>query len=235
MQALVNDRWTATFRVAEVGRYEFKVQGWVDHFETWHRDLLKRIKAESDARVDYQIGADFVAEAADRAKAAGAADAPWLHERANLLRSTVELAKLRVHATDPNLHTSVLNYPDRRFRTESDRAYGIVVDPAIARFSAWYEFFPRSTAPEAGKHGTFADSEKRLPAIAEMGFNVVYLPPIHPSGRCFGRGRTTIQKASLASVAARGRLARRRVDTSPFIRNLGQLKISGALWPRQNN
>jgi starch synthase (maltosyl-transferring) len=189
MRALVNDRWTATFRVAEVGRYEFKVQGWVDHFETWHRDLLKRIKAESDARVDYQIGADFVAEAADRAEAAGAADAPWLDERANLLRSTVELAKLRVHATDPNLHTSVLNYPDRRFRTESDRAYGIVVDPAIARFSAWYEFFPRSTALEAGKHGTFADSEKRLPAIAEMGFNVVYLPPIHPIGTLFRKGK----------------------------------------------
>jgi starch synthase (maltosyl-transferring) len=99
------------------------------------------------------------------------------------------LAKLRVHATDPNLHTSVLNYPDRRFRTESDRAYGIVVDPAIARFSAWYEFFPRSTAPEAGKHGTFADSEKRLPAIAEMGFNVVYLPPIHPIGTLFRKGK----------------------------------------------
>ena len=189
MKALVNDRWTATFRVAEVGRYGFKVQGWVDHFETWHRDLLKRIKAESDVRVDYLIGADLVAEAADRADASGAADAPWLHERANLLRSTVELAKLRVHATDAHLHTIVLNHPDRRFRTESDREYGIVVDPAIARFSAWYEFFPRSTAAEPGKHGTFADSEKRLPAIAEMGFNVVYLPPIHPIGTQFRKGK----------------------------------------------
>src|SRR5580658_7719919 len=62
------DRWTASFRVGELGRYGFKVQGWVDHFETWHRDLLKRIKAESDAVVDYLIGADLVAEAAGRAK-----------------------------------------------------------------------------------------------------------------------------------------------------------------------
>ena len=75
MRPLVNDRWTASFRVGELGRYGFKVQGWVDHFETWRRDLLKRIKAESDAAVDYLIGADLIAEAA--ARAAGA-DADWL-------------------------------------------------------------------------------------------------------------------------------------------------------------
>ena len=67
MRALVNDRWKAAFRVSELGRYGFKVQGWVDHFETWRRDLLKRITAESDAAVDYLIGADLVAEAAGRA------------------------------------------------------------------------------------------------------------------------------------------------------------------------
>src|ERR1700677_4525305 len=69
MLAIVNgnDRWTATFRVTELGRYSFKVQGWVDHFETWHRDLLKRIAAETDAAVDYLIGADLVDAAAERA------------------------------------------------------------------------------------------------------------------------------------------------------------------------
>jgi len=83
----------------------------------------------------------------------------------------------------------VLRYPDKRLATESEREYEVVVDPAIARFSAWYEFFPRSTAELPGKHGTFADSEKRLPYIAEMGFNVVYLPPIHPIGTMFRKGR----------------------------------------------
>src|SRR5208337_3813066 len=67
MRPLENDRWTASFRVGELGRYGFKVQGWVDHFETWRRDLLKRIKAESDALVDYLIGADLIDEAAGRA------------------------------------------------------------------------------------------------------------------------------------------------------------------------
>jgi starch synthase (maltosyl-transferring) len=186
MRALVNDRWFAAFRVSELGRYSFKVQGWVDHFETWHRDLLKRIKAESDTLLDYQIGAELVAAAAQRAVGP---DALWLRARAEVLRGGSEAKAMRTHATDPTLREIALRYPDKRFVTESDREYPIVVDPVIARFSAWYEFFPRSTAEERGRHGTFADCEKRLPAISAMGFNVVYMPPIHPIGVEFRKGR----------------------------------------------
>jgi starch synthase (maltosyl-transferring) len=185
MKPLTNDRWTATFRVKQIGRYGFKIQGWVDHFETWHRDLLKRIKAESDAPVDYLIGADLVAAAALRAKGA---DATWLRKRAKELREKKPPAELRAPATDPLLHETALRYPDKRFATESDRETFLTVDPEHARFSAWYEFFPRSTSPEPGKHGTFADCEARLPYVAEMGFQVVYMPPIHPIGRLFRKG-----------------------------------------------
>jgi starch synthase (maltosyl-transferring) len=185
MQALVNDRWHAAFRVKEIGRYGFKVLGWVDHFETWRRDLLKRITAESDAAVDYLIGADLVAAAAERAVGP---DAAWLQKRAEELRAAKEVKALRTTATDVLLYEMALRYPDKRYATQSDREAAIVVDPPHARFSAWYEFFPRSTAPEPGKHGTFADCEKRLPYVSEMGFNVVYLPPIHPIGRIFRKG-----------------------------------------------
>jgi starch synthase (maltosyl-transferring) len=181
-----SDRWAATFPVAEIGLFRFKVQGWVDHFETWHRDLLKRIQAGTDAAVDYLIGAELAMAAARRATGA---DAVWLNKRAEVLQSTTDPDKRRAAATDQKLRETALRYPDMRFRTESDREYSIVVDPVIARFSAWYEFFPRSAAPEPGKHGTFADCEKRLPYIAEMGFNVVYLPPIHPIGASFRKGR----------------------------------------------
>ena len=186
MRPLVNDRWTAAFRVGELGRYGFKVKGWVDHFETWRRDLLKRIKAESDAPVDYLIGADLIDQAASRAVGP---DSDWLRHRATVLRSDKEPKDLRTHATDPTLHELVLRYPDKHFATESDRELVIVVDPVRARFSAWYEFFPRSTSPEPGRHGTFADCEKRLTYISEMGFDVVYLPPIHPIGVNFRKGR----------------------------------------------
>ena len=192
MQPLVNDRWFAAFRVGELGRYGFKVQGWVDHFETWRRDLLKRIAAESDAPVDYLIGADLVDAAAKRATGA---DHALLSERAQVLRSGKAPATLRIHATDPMLHELALRYPDKRFATESDKELNIVVDPVRARFSSWYEFFPRSTAEEAGKHGTFADCEKRLDYVAELGFNVVYLPPIHPIGRTFRKGRNNTPEA----------------------------------------
>jgi len=189
MQPLVNDRWAAAFRVKELGRYGFMVQGWVDHFETWRRDLQKRIKAESDASVDYLIGADLIDAAAGRASGA---DAKWLKQRAKELRSGAKPGKdataLRTIATDALLDEIASRYPDKRFATESDREAFVVVDPVHARFSAWYEFFPRSTSADAGKHGTFADCEKRLPYVAEMGFNVVYLPPIHPIGRMFRKG-----------------------------------------------
>ena len=185
MQPLVNDRWEASFRVSELGRYGYKVQGWVDHFETWRRDLLKRIKAESDAPVDYLIGADLVTQAAERASGG---DALWLRERAAVLRSGKSTSELRIHATDPMLHELALRYPDKRFATESSPELTVVVDPVRARFSSWYEFFPRSTAEKPGEHGTFADCEKRLPYVAEMGFNVVYMPPIHPIGRMFRKG-----------------------------------------------
>jgi starch synthase (maltosyl-transferring) len=192
MQPLVNDRWTAAFRVKELGPYGFKVQGWVDHFETWRRDLLKRIKAETDTPVDYLIGADLIDAAAARAFAS---DAEWLHKRAEVLRSGVDPKLLRTHATDALLLEMTLRYPDKRFATESDQEARVIVDPVHARFSAWYEFFPRSTAAERGKHGTFADCEKRLPYIAEMGFNIVYLPPIHPIGFTFRKGRNNAAEA----------------------------------------
>ena len=197
MRPLVNDRWTAAFRVGELGRYGFKVRGWVDHFETWRRDLLKRIEAESDTTVDYQIGADLVEEAAGRA---AGGDAVWLLERAEALRAAKEPEEMRTSATDPKLHELVLRYPDLRFATESEGELSVVVDPVRARFSAWYELFPRSTAEEPGKHGTFADCEKRLEYIAAMGFNVVYLPPIHPIGAPLP------QRAQQHSRGAAGRL-----------------------------
>ena len=199
MRPLVNDRWTASFRVSELGRYGFKVQGWVDHFETWRRDLLKRIKAESDAAVDYLIGADLIAEAATRSSGA---DADWLSSRASVLRSETNIKLLRNHATDPTLHDLVRRYPDKRFATESDRELSIVVDPVRARFSAWYEFFPRSASSEPGKHGTFADCEKRLPYVSEMGFNVIYLPPIHPIGTTFRKGRNNSAEAQPGDVGS---------------------------------
>jgi starch synthase (maltosyl-transferring) len=194
MQAIVNgnDRWTSEFTAYELGRYSFTIHAWVDHWETWRRDLQKRIKADTDANVDYLIGADHIAGAAERASKEQAAQ---LREFVAKLRTTTDSGALRELALTPALNELALAHPDRSHAAQYDRELQIVVDPVRARFSAWYEFFPRSASSEPGKHGTFADCEARLPYVAGMGFDVLYFPPIHPVGFQFRKGKNNTVNA----------------------------------------
>jgi starch synthase (maltosyl-transferring) len=197
---LVNDRWFGEFRVPQLGRYRFKVIAWVDHFETWRHDMHKRIQAETDTSVDYLMGAEIVTRAAARAKVE---DASWLRTCIDVLTDPDSTAqRKREIATDVLLNEIVRRYPDRRFASESERTLELVVDPVRGRFSAWYELFPRSTAPVPGQHGTFADCEARLPYIAEMGFDIVYLPPIHPIGTQFRKGPNNSTVAQTGDVGS---------------------------------
>jgi starch synthase (maltosyl-transferring) len=184
MEPLINDRWQASFPVTGLGRYCYTVEAWVDHFKTWAHDLEKRIAAGQDVRVDLEIGAALVEAAAGRATAE---DAAVLRRDAAVLRAGGEEAILR--ATSPELLLLMERHPDRRFATTYRQELEVVVDPELARFGAWYEFFPRSCVAGGEGHGTFRGAERRLPEIAAMGFDIVYLPPIHPIGRTFRKGR----------------------------------------------
>jgi starch synthase (maltosyl-transferring) len=198
-EAINNDRWWASFLAGKLGRYHYKIIAWVDHWETWRKDLLKRIAAESDTPVDYQIGADLIDAAASRA---GKEDAKLLKQNAALLQSDATIEAKRIAATALVFHETMLRYPDRQFATESDRELAIIVDPITGRFSSWYEFFPRSTSATPGQHGTFADCERRLPYVAEMGFDVVYTPPIHPIGFNFRKGKNNTVVAEPGDVGS---------------------------------
>src|SRR6478672_8925863 len=145
MQALVNDRWAGEFTVQQLGRYRFTIHAWVDHWETWRHDLLKRIDAKSETPVDYLIGANLIEEAAARAVGQ---DADWLRKQALALRAEQAMESRHRLATDQSLDDIISRYPDRRFASEADRELVIVVDPLRARFGAWYEMFPRSTSPQ---------------------------------------------------------------------------------------
>ncbi|HEY1947108.1 MAG TPA: alpha-1,4-glucan--maltose-1-phosphate maltosyltransferase [Bryobacteraceae bacterium] len=199
MSLLVNDRWGGEFTVSQLGRYRYAIQGWVDHWETWRGDLIKRIQANNETDVDYLIGANLIDAAAARAKGA---DADWLRGQAQTLRVSQDLESRRRDATTSALNDVMRNYPDRRFASESDRELVIVVDPVRARFSAWYELFPRSASPDPSRHGTFADCEARLPYIADMGFDVLYLPPIHPIGEMFRKGKNNVVTAEAGDVGS---------------------------------
>jgi starch synthase (maltosyl-transferring) len=186
MQALVNDRWRGEFTVTELGAYRYSLQAWVDHFQSWRRDLLKRLQADQDVTADLLIGGKLVDEAASRAKGA---DARQLKDWAKTLLGKLEgEAKIRL-ALDDALSRLMEQYPDGAFSSRYDKELRVVVDPERARFSAWYELFPRSWAAAPGKHGTFRDLESVLPYVAGMGFDVLYLPPIHPTGATFKKGK----------------------------------------------
>lgn len=199
MQPLVNDRWTGDFPVTKIGRYRYTIRAWVDHWETWRRDLKKRIDAGTDTDIDYRMGASLVEEAAARATKA---DNEYLTAAAALLRTEADMENRRAQATDDVLNEMVLRHPDRRFETAFERELVIIVDPVRARFSSWYELFPRSTSPEADRHGTLTDCEARLPYVAGMGFNVVYLPPVHPVGSAFRKGKNNAVTAEPGDVGS---------------------------------
>jgi starch synthase (maltosyl-transferring) len=191
MEALGNDRWRASFTVAHLGRYEYAVAARTDAWASWRRDLRTRLEAAQDVSVDLLIGADLVAGAGERARDADAATlAGWAAE----LRgegSTEARANL---ALDDDLDALMGRHADRRHEAVS-AAHGVVVEPIRARFSAWYELFPRSTSPTPGRHGTFRDVIGRLDYVAGLGFDVLYLPPIHPIGRAHRKGPNNVTTA----------------------------------------
>jgi starch synthase (maltosyl-transferring) len=199
MRALGNDRWQGEFRVNELGRYLYTIEGWPDAFQTWRSDFIKRVDAGQDVRVDLLIGAELIAQAAERARGV---DGKRLRQWATDLRGERDARQLEDLALDDQLADVMLRYPDRRFATRYERELSVVVDPEIARFSSWYEVFPRSCAAEPGRHGTFQDCERWLPYIAGMGFNVLYLPPIHPIGSAYRKGKNNSTLSEAGDVGS---------------------------------
>jgi starch synthase (maltosyl-transferring) len=187
MESLANDHWRGSFVVTEVGRYCYSILARVDRFQSWRRDLAKKLQAGRDVSLELLIGAQLLMEAGHQA---GGGHGQKMGEWADVLQSAeaVEDAKIQLALSDELLDI-VSRYPDRQFTVTYPKELVVVVDRQKARFSAWYEMFPRSCAPELGRHGTFSDCVARLPYIAAMGFDVLYLPPIHPIGHTHRKGK----------------------------------------------
>jgi len=191
MEPMVNDRWRAEFPITDLVRYFYTLEAWVDHFVTWQHDLRKRVDAGQDVQVELAIGAGLVAATAERARGA---DAEQLSAWAADLHRPHHPGQIEL-ALSQRLAEAMMRYPDKRFRTEYGRQLAVVVDRPKARFSAWYELFPRSSGSEPGRHGTFRDMQSRVAEIARMGFDVLYLPPIHPIGRTKRKGPNNTELA----------------------------------------
>lgn len=224
MQPLGNDRWRAEFPVSRMGEYIYTVAGWIDHFDTWRSDLEKRIVAGQDIRVDLLNGAKLVEEAAERA---GRDDADVLRSWAADLGNGSSLDAAQAAALDPALATLMSLYLDPAMETRYERELRVTVDREKAAYSAWYELFPRSTAAIPGQHGTFKDCEARLDYIAQLGFDVLYLPPIHPIGQAFRKGKnnsTTAEPADAGSPWAIGAKAGGHTAIHPELGTLADFR-----------
>jgi len=185
MESLGNDRWRGAFQVTELGRYVYRIKAWIDRFGTWRRDLKKRIEAEQDVSVDLLIGAEFIRTAVGRA---GAKQLPELKNTLKILETEANLLDRIDIALDEKLANLMWDCCPHLGELTYDKGQTVQVEPLRARFSAWYEMFPRSAATIPDTHGTFQDVINRLPYIAEMGFDVLYLPPIHPIARTLRKG-----------------------------------------------
>jgi starch synthase (maltosyl-transferring) len=186
MHLFNNDRWTARFTPTEVGRHVCVIEAWTDEFATWRRDFLVKRKTGQDTNLDAlegelllassQPASPVASELITQARAAFARDKSPDHLVADALAATMAESQLRRDLTRSQI-------------------FPLVIDRPRARASAWYEMVPRSQGHVPGRHGTFDDCIARLPDIAELGFDVIYLTPIHPIGVTNRKGRNNQLRA----------------------------------------
>ena len=190
MQALGNDRWSAVLRIDQQGRAEFAIEAWLDVYASFRQELVKKIGASVPVELELQEGAQLVRRIAAQAPEELRGELAALIERMEASQSQAEREAVLI---DPSVNELMrrAEYRPHLLRTPN---YPLDVERSLAEFASWYELFPRSLGDEQ-RHGTFADVHARIPEIAQMGFDVLYFPPIHPIGRAHRKGPNNSLKA----------------------------------------
>lgn len=208
MERGLNDRWEAAFRPRRVGAHEFAVAAWFDAWHTFRHDIELKHQAGRDLSLEVHEGLALLRDALARAQAGSPGDAAPVQRAldafadADLARPAPPTLEQVVALLDPELARAMRDLDDHPFEAVSPLAYPVWVDRSQACHSSWYELFPRSQAAEPGRHGTFDDVIARLPDVREMGFDVLYLPPIHPIGQRNRKGRNNSLRAEPDDVGS---------------------------------
>jgi starch synthase (maltosyl-transferring) len=235
MTPLGNDRWHASFAVDAPGTYEFTIAASIDHFDTWQDGLRKKLAAGQDLALELRNGEQLVQSFAERAKGKEKksleAAAAWLQANAEelaALEKTGEAGPARAGLAAPGLDAKLAalaaRYPDTELETRYGRTLRVDVDRKRARFSTWYELFPRSQGADAQTHGTLRDVESKLPYLQALGFDVLYLPPIHPVGRSFRKGRNNSVEAAEGEVGSPWAIGAAEGGHTAILPELGSLE-----------
>lgn len=199
-----NDHWSGSFTPENIGTYEYTIEAWIDHFSTWQYGLKKKSEDNQPIRTELLIGANLVQEVLPHATPSHQKE---LKKIIDLLHDEKNEEKAISVALEQRTSDLIYQSRDRSKAHHYDKILSARVERKRAAFSAWYEFFPRSSSPTPGAHGTFKDCENVLPEIAKMGFDVVYFPPVHPIGRSHRKGlnnATTAQPGDPGSPWAIG-------------------------------
>jgi starch synthase (maltosyl-transferring) len=192
MQFLGNDIWESSFTVSAIGEYDYTVEAAIDPILTWKKGFEKRLAVGEDMTIELLIGADLIDLAATRA---AAKDAKKIKALATALRSAAKTPTLNF-TFDESLIELIGKHLDGSLHSQHP-ILKVAVDPPKAGFSTWIELFPRSFGSKPFEHGTFKSCERLLPEIAKMGFDVLYLPPIHPIGLTKRKGKNNAVVAAL--------------------------------------
>jgi starch synthase (maltosyl-transferring) len=198
MKPIDNDNWGAEFIVEKQGNYAYFVEGWVDYALNWQHGTERKIHDNQNVKSELLEGAEYVLAIL---KLANAQEKIYLKKVATLFVDEKEYDKAIQEATSLELTQLFKKYPVRFIENKSIELQ-VYVDRKKALFSTWYEFFPRSASSESGKHGTFKDCEALLPRVAEMGFDTLYFPPIHPIGEVNRKGKNNATNASDGDVGS---------------------------------
>jgi starch synthase (maltosyl-transferring) len=198
MTPTVNDEWIAEFKVEKQGSYTYFVEGWVDYALNWQHGTERKIQDNQHVKSELLEGAEYVRAVQ---KLADDSENEYLNTVAHYFSNESDYDAAIYEATSVKLKQIFKKYPIRFLENKSIELQ-VYVDRKKALFSTWYEFFPRSASAHEGKHGTFNDCERLLPRVAEMGFDTLYFPPIHPIGEVNRKGKNNATNASDGDVGS---------------------------------
>lgn len=198
MQSRENNNWQASFTVENQGSYTYKIIGWVDYALNWQHGIHRKIDDNQIVHSELLEGIDFLKKCSRKATAS---EKKYLKSLEVVFADSTKYDNAVSEAISDKLHTIFLKYPEKKL-VNTSKELPVYVDRIKARFSTWYEFFPRSASQNDNVHGTFKDCEKLLPKVVEMGFDTLYFPPVHPIGEVNRKGKNNTTEAKDGDVGS---------------------------------
>ncbi|HMC02417.1 MAG TPA: maltotransferase domain-containing protein, partial [Flavobacteriaceae bacterium] len=220
MYLVDNDEWKTSFSVTKQGFYSYKVEGWVDYALNWQHGIERKIADGQKVTSELLEGVEFLKKIS---KKATASEKEYLDNLQQIFVNEQDYDKAIKESASKKLHDIFVKYPEKILANTS-KELRVYVDRKKARFSTWYEFFPRSASETAGAHGTFKDCERLLPRVANMGFDTLYFPPIHPIGEVNRKGKNNTTIAYEGDVGSTWGIGSKDGDHKDIHPQLGSLE-----------